>query len=104
MGRRKKLVRNLLTSTGAYLSRGLRQTEMQRVRLDILDFDPLGLPALALGEVPWVAYGKHLCGAATDFTLACCVRCHRGSSTADALLAVRLLLAWTCPAGAFVVS
>lgn len=46
---------------------------LQRVKADIKDFDPAGVPSLASGQ-PWVAMGKHLCGAATDFTLRCVVR------------------------------
>ena len=66
----------------------------ERVRVDIADFEPRGAPlvqgAAAAGEGfgpanhegfgfgpsarPWVALGKHLCGAATDLTLRCCAR------------------------------
>lgn len=38
---------------------------------------PPGLPQVAGlqgGAAPWVAIGKHLCGAATDFTLRSCAR------------------------------
>ena len=34
------------------------------------------VPGLEAGA-PWVAFGKHLCGAATDFTLRSCAREHR---------------------------
>lgn len=52
---------------------------LTRLRCDIKDFDPSGAPQLmapAAGSQPppWLAVGKHLCGAATDFTLRCCHR------------------------------
>lgn len=58
------------------LGRTLRKmgAALQRVKADIKDFDPGGLPCLE-GGGPWVAVGKHLCGAATDFTLRCVTRC-----------------------------
>ncbi len=40
--------------------------------MDIKDFQPTGVDGLNNGLTPWVATGKHLCGAATDFTLQCC--------------------------------
>lgn len=40
--------------------------------MDIKDFQPAGVEGLNQGQKPWVATGKHLCGAATDFTLRCC--------------------------------
>ena len=40
--------------------------------MDIKDFQPAGVDALNGSESRWVATGKHLCGAATDFTLRCC--------------------------------
>ena len=43
---------------------------LHRAKVDIKDFDPRGLPILQQGF--WAAAGKHLCGAATDFTLRCC--------------------------------
>ncbi|BDA42263.1 tRNA:m(4)X modification enzyme TRM13 homolog [Coccomyxa sp. Obi] len=52
---------------------------LQRVKADIKDFDPAGLPSLVGGQ-PWVAMGKHLCGAATDFTLRCVARCAAAKS------------------------
>lgn len=54
--------------------RSLRQLEslrLQRLRVDIKDFQPAGVDGLNGGQAPWVATGKHLCGAATDFTLRC---------------------------------
>ena len=45
---------------------------MQRAKVDIKDFDPQGVELLASEGRSWVAAGKHLCGAATDFTLRCC--------------------------------
>ena len=75
-------------------ARALRkmQARFERLRVDIVDFEPRGAPLLqggsAAGESlgsaeglgsgaptrPWVALGKHLCGAATDLTLRCCAR------------------------------
>lgn len=57
------------------MSRSLRKLEdlhLQRLRVDIKDFQPAGVKGLNYGQKPWVATGKHLCGAATDFTLRCC--------------------------------
>lgn len=51
--------------------RGLRRLDVQRLRCDLKDFLPAGVPGLEK-EQPWVALGKHLCGAATDFALRCC--------------------------------
>ncbi|KAK9832324.1 hypothetical protein WJX74_006219 [Apatococcus lobatus] len=45
---------------------------LERQRQDIKDFDPAGLSCLC-DSTGWVAFGKHLCGAATDFTLRCCL-------------------------------
>lgn len=45
---------------------------LERQRQDIKDFDPCGLQCISQ-SCGWVAFGKHLCGAATDFTLRCCV-------------------------------
>lgn len=44
---------------------------IERQRQDIKDFDPCGLQCVSQ-SCGWVAFGKHLCGAATDFTLRCC--------------------------------
>ena len=46
---------------------------MVRLRCDIGDFDPTGLPAIRNSAAGWVAMGKHLCGGATDLMLRCCV-------------------------------
>ena len=46
--------------------------QLARLRVDIKDFQPAGLLGLENGAAPWVCIGKHLCGAATDFTLRCC--------------------------------
>ena len=46
--------------------------QLARLRVDIKDFQPAGLPGLENGTAPWVGIGKHLCGAATDFSLRCC--------------------------------
>ena len=47
---------------------------MQRAKVDIKDFNPHALQQLRAEERSWLAVGKHLCGAATDFTLRCCTR------------------------------
>jgi len=53
---------------------------LTRLRCDIKDFDPAGAPPLAGSTpAPWLAVGKHLCGAATDFTLRCCRRYARAA-------------------------
>ena len=51
---------------------------LQRLRIDLRDFDPAGVACLAGSSLaatqqqqPWLAMGKHLCGAATDFALLC---------------------------------
>ncbi|KAL4421463.1 hypothetical protein ABPG75_010754 [Micractinium tetrahymenae] len=54
--------------------RGMRHLELQRLRCDIKDFDVAQVPGMRGGAAPWVAFGKHLCGAATDFTLRSCAR------------------------------
>lgn len=51
-----------------------KAAEVERLRVDIKDFDPAGLPQLRTDGCQWIAFGKHLCGAATDFTLRCCGR------------------------------
>eukprot|EP00887_Chlorella_sp_A99_P005730 scaffold1.g5730.t1 len=51
--------------------RGLRARALRRLRCDLKDFWPGGVRELA-GGAPWVALGKHLCGAATDHALRCC--------------------------------
>ena len=48
--------------------------QLERIVLDIKDFEPAGLACLGSGQ-PWVCLGKHLCGAATDYALLCMVRC-----------------------------
>lgn len=54
---------------------------LARLRVDIKDFQPAGVPGLEDGVASWVCIGKHLCGAATDFTLQCCASSlHAGSS------------------------
>lgn len=53
--------------------RAMRHLQLQRAKCNLADFDPQGLVGMGQGE-PWVGYGKHLCGAATDFALRCCVR------------------------------
>ena len=46
---------------------------MVRLRCDIGDFHPEGVPAIRDSAAGWVAMGKHLCGGATDLMLRCCV-------------------------------
>ncbi len=77
---------------------------LQRVRADIKDFEPAGMPSLVGGQ-PWVAMGKHLCGAATDFTLRCIARNAAAKSTGeprrmfkDYLILRELFLGW-CGSG-----
>ena len=68
------------------------RARFERLRVDIADFEPRGAPLLQGAAAasdgsspaqgpgldpaarPWVALGKHLCGAATDLTLRCCAR------------------------------
>ncbi|XP_057445522.1 uncharacterized protein LOC130737712 isoform X2 [Lotus japonicus] len=62
--------------------RSLRQNEsmmLERLRIDIED---LNLNAVeSMQGVPFVAIGKHLCGAATDLTLRCCFPEYRKDSS-----------------------
>lgn len=64
---------------------------------------PLVLQVAGLqgGAAPWVAFGKHLCGAATDFTLRSCARelqrqRRQGGAGAPAGRGVRGLAVATC--------
>ncbi|CAN6297178.1 unnamed protein product, partial [Urochloa humidicola] len=53
--------------------RSLRQNEdvtLERLRIDIEDLSLLGIEAL---RGKYLAVGKHLCGPATDMTMACCL-------------------------------
>ena len=75
---------------------------LQRLRVDLRDFDPAGVACLAGGvpcpagggpqRQPWVAVGKHLCGAAADFALLCVAQAaaagSRDKNTEDGLLQV----------------
>ena len=66
------------------MCRSLRKLEdlhLQRLTCDIKDFRPAGVEGLSKGQKPWVALGKHLCGAATDFTLRCCASSMQHSSS-----------------------
>ena len=66
------------------MRRSLRKLEdlhLQRLTCDIKDFHPAGVEGLSQGQKPWVALGKHLCGAATDFTLRCCASSMQHSSS-----------------------
>lgn len=56
--------------------RTLRQragVSVARLRVDIADLDVAGVPALQ-PSLPFVAMSKHLCGAASDLALRCCLR------------------------------
>jgi hypothetical protein len=68
----------------ALVCRTMRRLPIQRLRCDIADFDASGVEGLQGGRAPWVAIGKHLCGAATDFTLRCCAREHSRRSVGTA--------------------
>lgn len=61
--------------------RKLKDLHLQRLTCDIKDFQPAGVESLSNGQKPWVALGKHLCGAATDFTLRCCASSMQQSSS-----------------------
>lgn len=66
------------------MCRSLRKLEdlhLQRLTCDIKDFQPAAVEGLSKGQKPWVALGKHLCGAATDFTLRCCASSMQHSSS-----------------------
>lgn len=50
--------------------RSLRHLALERLRCNLKDFCVGGTAALAAKEnQEWIGYGKHLCGAATDFAL-----------------------------------
>eukprot|EP00210_Caulerpa_lentillifera_P001686 g1621.t1 len=58
---------------------------IRRLRVDLKDFDIAKLPELqddGSGSTPWVACGKHLCGASTDFTLNTCIHAFQSQSIA----------------------
>jgi len=55
------------TSFKLKVDRNLRDKNLQRVRCDIADFNPSKVE----NPSAWVAYGKHLCGPATDMTIRC---------------------------------
>jgi tRNA:m4X modification enzyme len=61
----------------------MRHLDLQRLRADIKDFDVSRVRGVEGGGA-WVALGKHLCGAAADFTLRSCARPHAGQPTAAA--------------------
>lgn len=52
--------------------RELEDLHLQRLRVDIKDFQPAEVEGLSKNWKPWVAAGKHLCGAATNCTLRWC--------------------------------
>ena len=54
---------------------------MQRAKVDIKDFNPAALHQVKEEGRSWVAVGKHLCGAATDFTLRCCTQAAQQAMT-----------------------
>ena len=68
-------------SEGPSAYRTLRRlgVSLERMKSDIKDFEPAGVPCLGSGQ-PWVGMGKHLCGAATDFALLCLARSAAHSS------------------------
>jgi len=73
--------------------------QLQRLRVDIKDFQPTGVPGLNSGLTPWIATRKHLCGAATDFTLRCCASSMQATATLQQQFpAVSNQSAGTCPA------
>lgn len=72
-----------LTRAAARLCRAMRHLDLQRLRADIKDFDVSRVRGVEGGGA-WVALGKHLCGAAADFTLRSCARRHAGQPTAAA--------------------
>jgi len=79
--------------------RKLENLQLQRLRVDIKDFQPTGVPGLNSGLTPWIATGKHLCGAATDFTLRCCASSMQATATLQQQFpAVSNQSAGTCPA------
>ncbi|KAA6427896.1 MAG: tRNA guanosine-2 -O-methyltransferase TRM13 protein [Trebouxia sp. A1-2] len=81
--------------------RKLENLHLQRLRVDIKDFQPTEVPGLNNGLTPWIATGKHLCGAATDFTLRCCASSMQAKATLQQQHpAVSNQSAETCPAGA----
>lgn len=51
---------------------------VRRIRLDLKDFDLSRLPEIQ-GDVPWVAIGKHMCGASTDYALTACHKAQQSS-------------------------
>ena len=58
------------------ICRSLRKDEglhFERVRADLRNFHAPGYPLLTQPAQAWVGLGKHLCGAATDFGLRCCL-------------------------------
>ncbi|KAK7308669.1 hypothetical protein VNO77_42289 [Canavalia gladiata] len=62
--------------------RSLRQNEslmLERLRIDIEDLDLNAVESLQ--GVPFLAIGKHLCGAATDLALRCCFPEYRKNSS-----------------------
>ena len=80
--------------------RKLENSHLQRLRVDIKDFQPTGVPGLNSGLTPWIATGKHLCGAATDFTLRCCASSMQGTAALQQYPAASNQSAETCPADA----
>jgi len=80
--------------------RKLENLQLQRLRVDIKDFQPTGVSGLNSGLTPWIATGKHLCGAATDFTLRCCASSMQATATLQQHPAVSNQSAGTLPADA----
>lgn len=46
---------------------------VDRIRSDIKNLNLEGIPELSLPKAKWVGCGKHLCGAATDYTIRACL-------------------------------
>ena len=92
-----------MSRTSLVIFRSLRKLEnlhLQRLRVDIKDFQPTGVPSLNSGLTPWIATGKHLCGAATDFTLRCCASSMQATASLQQYPAVPNQSSDTCPADA----
>ncbi|KAL0025254.1 hypothetical protein WJX77_010713 [Trebouxia sp. C0004] len=80
--------------------RKLENLQLQRLHVDIKDFQPTEVPGLNNGRTPWIATGKHLCGAATDFTLRCCASSMQVTPTLQQDAAVSNQSTERCPADA----
>lgn len=71
--RPKELQRVILLDRNAFKGKAdtsMRRNNIHRIRCDIANFNPSKLEGMN-GNSRWVGYGKHLCGAATDFSIRC---------------------------------